>query len=56
MEISKDEKIEKLFNEDSLNNFLQPNKIIPSKYFKKIPENWLEPEISTIKNYLVELK
>ncbi|MGH9972988.1 MAG: hypothetical protein ACRD93_03720, partial [Nitrososphaeraceae archaeon] len=54
MDISKDEKIEKLFNEDSLNNFLQPNKIIPSKYFKKIPENWLELEISTLKNYLVD--
>jgi integrase len=54
MDISKDEKIEKLFNEDSVNNFLQPNKITPSKYFKKIPENWLELEISDLKNYLVE--
>ena len=39
---------------NSLNNFLQPNKIIPSKYFKKIPENWLELEISGLKNYLVD--
>jgi hypothetical protein len=54
MDISKDENIEKLFNEDALNNFLQPNKIIPSKYFKKIPENWLELEISELKNYLVD--
>jgi len=53
MEMPKEQKIKKLVSEGPLTNFLQHSKIIPSKYFKKIPEDWLEVEISTLKNMLV---
>lgn len=38
IEIPQEQKIKKLFNEKPLNNFLDHNKIIPSKYYKKVPE------------------
>lgn len=37
------------FDED-----LQHDRIIPSKYYKKTPENWLELEISTINSYRMD--
>jgi hypothetical protein len=54
VEIPKEDKIKKLFSEGPVSNFLEHSKIIPSKYFNKVSKNWLELEISTLKNYLVE--
>jgi hypothetical protein len=54
IEIPKEQKIEKLLSKGPVSNFLEHSKIIPSKYFKKIPENWLELEILTLKKHLVE--
>ena len=56
MEIPKEQKIQKLLSEKPIRNFLEHNRIIPSKYFKKIPENWLELEILALKKCLVELE
>jgi hypothetical protein len=53
VEIPKEQKIKKLVSDGPLTNFLQHSKIIPSKYFKKIPKDWLEVAISTLKNSLV---
>jgi hypothetical protein len=55
VEIPKQQKMKKFVSESPITNFLQFNKIIPSKYFKKIEKDWLEVEISTLKNSLVEL-
>jgi hypothetical protein len=54
IEIPKEQKIEKLLSKGPVSNFLEHSKITPSKYFKKIPENWLELEILTLKKHLVE--
>jgi len=53
MDMPKEQKIKKLVSGTRVTNFLQHSKIIPSKYFKKIPTDWLEVEISTLKNMLV---
>jgi hypothetical protein len=54
MEIPKEQKIKKLLSEKAISNFLEHNKIIPSKYLIKIHKNWLEVEISALKRYLVD--
>jgi hypothetical protein len=55
VEIPTQQKMKKFVRGSPITNFFQFNKIMPSKYFKEISENWLEVEISTLKNSLVQL-